>query len=402
LEDQPLDESTRAPGWTDPPGAEVEAFGLGELFHRARDAVIVGDASSGRIVLWNNSAAQLFGYTEAEALDLLVEDLVPPTLKDLHRQGLARYAASGRGVLIDSGQVIELPARRKDGSEIQVELTLTPLTSESFPETRFVLAVVRDVTERHRADEKLREALEREREANERLRKLDDLKNQFVAMVAHDLRSPLTSVTGYASLLRQRWKELEDSQRDEFFNAISLSAGRIIKLVDDVLEGAALESGEVPYNIEPFDVAALVRRTIEDMRAAFPEIEFSVEIEEALPQALGDEGRCWQVLTNLLSNAVKFTPVDRPIEVSAQAREAFVHVTVQDHGAGIAPKDVSRLFERFSRVNAGSALRETQSTGLGLFLCRTIVEAQGGRIWVETEPGRGARFTFSLPASIAS
>jgi PAS domain S-box-containing protein len=146
-----------------PRGTHKEDLGIGKLFERTRDAVIVADAETQQIVLWNPAATNIFGYSASEALELRVETLVPEYLKEQHRAGLSRYAQTGRGPYIDSHSPLELPALRKDGEEIHIELSLSPigLVNETVGEGRFVLAIIRDITERKRVEEALRDREER-------------------------------------------------------------------------------------------------------------------------------------------------------------------------------------------------------------------------------------------------
>ncbi len=173
-----------------------EDLGIGKLFERIRDAVIVADAKTQRIVLWNRAAETMFGYSSSEALELRVEALVPEYLKAQHRAGMTRYAQTGHGPYIDSHSLLELPALRKDGEEIHIELSLSPIgpVDDADGDGRFVLAIIRDITDRKRAEERLQEA-------NRRLEKLAVLKADFTAMVAHELEAPLAAIRGYTDML---------------------------------------------------------------------------------------------------------------------------------------------------------------------------------------------------------
>jgi signal transduction histidine kinase len=239
--------------------------------------------------------------------------------------------------------------------------------------------------------------LEREREANERLRQVDQLKTEFVAMVAHDLRSPMSVITGFADTIHDRWDELPDTQKLEFLRLISRNTRSLAEFVEDVLQVARMESGELHYDVHPFDARTVVQRIVADMTIAHPELRLTVDAPEQLPDALGDEERNWQILTNLVSNALKFSNGDPEVsvEIMALPSEGAVAIAVHDNGVGIADEDLPRLFRRFSRV--GSTRRTVAGTGLGLYIVKSMVEAQGGRIWVDSQPGRGSTFTYTLP-----
>lgn len=236
---------------------------------------------------------------------------------------------------------------------------------------------------------------EREREAAQRLREVGALKDEFVAIVAHDLRSPMAAIGGYADLLRDRWNQLGESERKQFLETISSNTQALARLVDDVLQVAHIESGEFAYNPRAFDLLALVERTVEEVRAGKPGREIRVLAPTHLSAAYGDEDRYWQVISNLLSNALKFSTPDQPVMVEVSESDAL-QVSIRDFGRGIAPENHHMLFQKFSRIGRREP-GQPKGTGLGLFICKSMVEAQGGKIWVESEASRGATFSFTIP-----
>ena len=170
------------------------------------------------------------------------------------------------------------------------------------------------------------------------------------------------------------------------------------KFVEDVLQVARIEAGEYTYDIRPFDIRPLVQRALNETASAGKGRRFEFSAPEDLPNVLGDEDRQWQVLTNLLSNAVKFSPPDEPIVVGLSCVDKSVQVTVTDRGLGIAAEDLSKLFIKVGRVSNPGVVKEP-GNGLGLYICKTLVEAQGGRIWCESIPGRGSTFTYTIPVA---
>ncbi len=239
--------------------------------------------------------------------------------------------------------------------------------------------------------------LDLERQANERLRQVDQLKTEFVAMVAHDLRSPMSVISGFADTIHDRWDVLPDEQKLEFLRLISRNTRSLAEFVEDVLQVARMESGELHYDMQPFDARQVVQRIVADMQVTHPELTLKVEAPEQLPDVLGDVDRNWQILTNLVSNAMKFSDGEPRIEVelSTLLAEGKLAIAVRDNGVGIADEDLPRLFRRFSRV--GPTRRTVAGTGLGLYIVKSMVEAQGGRIWVDSRPGEGSTFTYTLP-----
>jgi PAS domain S-box-containing protein len=347
---------------------ELQYLGVGQLFHRARDAVIIGDARSGRVILVNEAACRLFGYTQGEAEALLIEDLVPEGLKEGHRVGLARYAASGRGPLVDSGRPIELPARRKDGSEIQVELTLTPLENVRLT-GRYAMAILRDVTER---------------------RRLETARAEFIANAAHELRTPLTALAGFASTLADQRHSMSEEQLDEFYETIRRAGQRVNRLIADLLDLSQLEHGSVVLDVEPVRLAGSVKRALE---VAQPPADAAVDVSvpEEL-EALADPWRLDQILINLLTNAYRYG--GRVIRVDGREDPDGIHLAVHDDGVGIPNDLVPKLFEPFVR---GEEARRIPGSGLGLAITRRLVEMMGARIWYEPGRPKGATFVLRFP-----
>ena len=238
----------------------------------------------------------------------------------------------------------------------------------------------------------------RERETNERLRQLDALKNEFVAMVAHDLRSPMTVIAGFADTMRQRWDYFNDEQKIELLGMISRNTKTLAVFVEDVLQVSRIESGEFKYDIRPFDPKAVAQRILAEMSTTHEGVDFVLTCSDNLPPALGDEERNWQILMNLLSNAVKFSHDPARVELAIEPLGNEVRVQVKDNGVGIAPEHLPKLFLKFSRIPPQMHEKPVKGTGLGLYICKSMVEAQGGRIWVDSSPGTGTTFTYTLPA----
>jgi signal transduction histidine kinase len=238
-----------------------------------------------------------------------------------------------------------------------------------------------------------------ERDANERLRQLDQLKTEFVAMVAHDLRSPMSVISGFADTIHDRWDVLSDEDKLAYLRLISRNTRSLAEFVEDVLQVARMESGELHYDVHPFDARLVVQRIVTDMQAAHPELRLIVDVPDVLPAAMGDEERNWQILNNLVSNAMKFSEGDPEVQVEIRdmPEEHAVAIAVRDNGIGISDEDMPRLFRRFSRV--GPHRGKIAGTGLGLYIVKSMVEAQGGRIWVQSEPGHGSTFTYTLPVA---
>ncbi len=239
--------------------------------------------------------------------------------------------------------------------------------------------------------------------ANEELRQLDAMKDWFVSAVSHELRTPLTSVRSFGEIL-ERYEDLEPEERREFATIIRQEGERLSEMIDDMLDLAKIANGNAELLPDYFDLRALVAKCCKlfSQEAEERGIGFGHAVPDELPQVFADEKGVTRVLSNLLGNAFKFTPDGGKIRVTAE-RDAsasedggFVRVLVTDTGVGIARRDQSRIFERFTQVGSGLT-NKPRGTGIGLAICREIVAKSNGRIWVESEPGRGSTFGFTLP-----
>ena len=232
----------------------------------------------------------------------------------------------------------------------------------------------------------------------EALREVDRLKDDFIGGVSHELRRPLASIKGYtASLLLPdaRWEP--DEQR-EFLQVIDEEADHLAATIDTLLDLARLGGGSLPLNREPLHLPALTAQMVRRVRAQtnLPPHPYEVKFPAGFPYLEADGVRLGQVLLNVLENAAKYAPAGTPITVEGRADGDVVTIDVRDRGPGLTPAQAARVFDKFYRVDSGLT-RATEGTGLGLTLCKAVVEAHGGRIAVESEPGRGSAFTVILP-----
>ena len=232
------------------------------------------------------------------------------------------------------------------------------------------------------------------------LRRLEQVRKDFVANVSHELRTPLTAIQGFAETLLSG--ALEDQQNNRHFvEVIRNHAARLSRLTDDLLKLSRIEAGKLDMDFQPVDLDALIEAAVESARGAANQKQLSLAVANLtrnLPRILGDASLLREVMRNLLDNAIQYTPARGSISVSAARREAFVVITVADTGIGIPQADQVRIFERFYRVDAARS-REVGGTGLGLAIAKHIVEAHGGQIWVESTVAEGSQFHFSLPVA---
>lgn len=240
---------------------------------------------------------------------------------------------------------------------------------------------------------------EAERSAAEELRRLSSLRADFVSMVSHELRAPMASVIGCAQTLNRRWRELTQEQRESFLGLIESETSRLSDLVGDVLDTSRIEAGTFPYSFAAVDLEELVRETAAVVSLGQDEVRVTTVVTPTLPHVQGDRERLRQLFWNLLANAVKYTVTGDEIEVAAAKENGLVAVRVRDHGPGIPPEAHRLIFEKFGRVSHGGISKP--GAGLGLYIARSIAEAHGGTLDVESETGSGATFTVRLPLARA-
>jgi len=228
----------------------------------------------------------------------------------------------------------------------------------------------------------------------EAARQLARMQDEFVSTVSHELRTPLGFIKGYATTLLRQDAEWDTTTRIEFLRIIDEEADRLRELIDNLLDSSRLESGAIGMTREATRIAPLLRSVAERAQAAYPEMALRVEAPDGLPILEIDSTRIAQVLDNLLSNAAKYAP-GAPVELRARREGEAMLIEVEDRGPGIAAEHMSQMFQRFYRVP--ETQRTVRGTGLGLYICRKIVESHGGQIGVDSQPGQGTRFHFTLP-----
>jgi signal transduction histidine kinase len=230
-----------------------------------------------------------------------------------------------------------------------------------------------------------------------RERELDQLKDEFISTAAHELRTPLTTVMGYVELLQHKDEyAFSPEEQREFLELIYQKSEILAKIMDDLLDLSRLRAGHlIVLKKSPEDLVGLIGEAVASYREVTKKHVFVLDLPDSPLRFSLDAGKIGQVLENLLSNAVKFSPAGGSITVRARCTDGEVQVIVADQGIGMGPEQIERIFEKFYRVDA--SMTAISGFGLGMHIVRSIVEAHGGRIWVESEPGRGTRVHFTLP-----
>jgi PAS domain S-box-containing protein len=350
---------------------------LAVVVRDSNDAIMVQDFK-GRILAWNRGAVRMYGYTEKEALGLNILDLVPEVSREENRRMLAGLAKGE--------PIISFETRRltKDGRVLDAWLIVTPLPDEEGSIQTFS-TTERDITERRRAEEALRRAVADLKRSNEELQ-------QFAYVASHDLQEPLRAVASFTQLLSERYKGKLDKDADEFIAFAVGGANRMQTLINDLLSYSRLETRGKPP--EPTDSHDALGQALANLGTAIRE-SVALVTNDDLPKVLADEGQLVQLFQNLIGNAVKFHGKEPPrVHVSAALQGREWLFSVRDNGIGIAQEYQERIFSIFQRLHSRE---EYPGTGIGLALCKRIVERHGGTIRVESEPGSGSTFFFTLP-----
>jgi signal transduction histidine kinase len=242
-------------------------------------------------------------------------------------------------------------------------------------------------------------ARQRERELMHQLREADRTKSEFVSMLAHELRGPMTTVMGFGYTLRDQSEGLPEEKKKEIIGIVVRETERLSRMVTDLLDVARMDSGTLSYELEPMELDELITSLIEIHSSLRSSHLVDIDIEEGLPKVLADRDRISQVLINLMTNATRYSPESTSVKVMVRRHDSDneVLVTVADEGIGIPPRDKERIFEKFSMLPKPGWIKK--GTGLGLFITKGIIDAHGGRIWVESELGSGSQFHFTLPVA---
>lgn len=353
----------------------------------ATDAIITIDAN-GDIQYANAQSSRMFDHDVQALVGSPVTVIIPERLRSAHWKGFARYLETEESRIV--GTTVVVPARRQDGSEFPAELSLA---AWKVDEAQSFTAIVRDVSERERVLEELERALAYEREAAARLIELDHLKNTIMDTVSHDLRSPLAAIRAVAGVLKRdaHSHTLSPQQRQEHVAGLESSAGKMCRLLDDLLDLERLTSDPVPLRRRDTDLVELVRAVVLEHAEALTGRQ--VDLDLAPIKADVDAPKVERIVENLLLNAVRHTPPGTTVRVSLTATDRAAVVSVEDAGPGI-PEDLrDKVFERFYRVSG----QHGSGTGLGLSLVARLADLHGGRAWVESSVVGGALFKVELP-----
>ena len=283
----------------------------------------------------------------------------------------------------------------RTGEVVWVHDAAVPIGDPAAP--RYWQGYVVDITERKEADAQGERMLEVERAQNEQLRELDVMKDEFVALVSYELRTPLTAIQGYTELVLDGTAGALNDEQRAMLAAVDRNSTRLFRLINDLLFVAQVNAGKLNVAIEDVDLAAVAAEAVSDARPRAAAAEVALEFEcDLTPTVRADRVRLGQVFDNLISNAIKFTPAGGRVGLTVSMVGEDAMIVVADSGMGMTPEDQQRLFTRFFRTKA---VAKIQGTGLGLSITKAIIDAHRGSISVDSEVGHGTRFTFTVPTS---
>jgi len=363
---------------------------LATVLRSTSDAVAATD-ENGSISFMNPVAETLMGWPAEDALGKQLADLF-----NIRYGQSQRPAMNPVGKALRENRVVNLAHDTelftKDGSSLPINGTAAPIKDDDGNPTGVVLTF-RDITDRKRIEEERAAALEKAREA-------DRLKSQLLSTVSHELHTPLAAIKGFATTLLDCGDKLDDAEKHEFLQEIDAASDRLSHLIDHLLQFSRLESGMLPIDPVPTNIVEVVGGAMGHLRIRDPQKQVTFELPDDLPMVMADPRRLRQVLDNLLDNALKYTPAHSSLWIecirTTENQVPMVRLTVRDDGPGVPEAMSERIFEPFRQAGEPVGL-QNNGVGLGLAICRRIIDAHQGRIWAESVEGGGVAFVVTLP-----
>jgi PAS domain S-box-containing protein len=359
------------------------------IYNASLDAVIIID-EEGRVVKWDNKSVILFGWNEDEVLGtLLTETIIPHQYREAHKKGMKHFLKTGNGPVLN--KTIEITALRKDHSEFDISLNISPVLIKN--KSRFI-GFIRDITSRKKAEAKLHKSeADLEIKNKELIRKNTELE-QFAFVASHDLQEPLRTISGFVELLQQQYHGRLDEKADKCLSYIVQSSDRMKIFVNDLLQYSRIGSKQ---ENEQVNCMEMLGEVLADLGKTIDETHAYIDADQ-LPVINGHGGEIKQLFQNLIVNAIKFRKKDSnpEIKISAEREGEFWQFKFADNGIGIEEQHKERIFVIFQRLHTRS---EYLGSGIGLSNCKKIVELHNGRIWVDSKPGIGSTFQFTIPVN---
>lgn len=362
------------------------------IFENSNDVITYVD-KHGKILDVNKRSEDLLGYKRDEIVGKNFAKLSILGLKDIPRivKLFTDTVIKGKPM-----NLVDLELKHKNGNKVFVEVSTNFIKKNGKVEG--VVNIYRDITERKKLEEELHKSREKIEKAYERLKELDTMKNEFLSIVSHELRTPLTPIQGYLDLLESgEYGELNYEQK----NALDIcleSSNHLKSMIDNLVEITRLESGKSELIARSINLTKLIDQVLKEFKPMTNEKNIRVIYKRNIPPSVvkGNKDKLRTVISNLVDNAIKFTPNGGSIWINVEEGKRSLHFRVKDSGKGITKEHQSRIFDKFYQVDVSSS-REFGGIGLGLAICKEIIELHGGRIWVKSKPGEGSEFHFNIP-----
>jgi len=358
---------------------------LAAIVESCNDAIIGRDCA-GIVTSWNVAAEALYGYRASEVIGTDISILLPP---DRSGQDASLQLRVARGERIERFQTVR---RHKNGHDIPVSLSVSPIKGPTGSMIG-IATIARDVSVHPEVEEALERALEAEREATERLRLVDEVKNELLVAVSHDMRSALTVLLGFSSVLERGEGTLTPENRLEIVGRMRKAARKLDRILRDILDLDRLRRGIVEARRIPTDLPELIDRVLTDLEVP---ADHPIEREIDPIVAMLDPAKVERIIENLVANAVRHTPAGSTIWIRAREAGDGVRIAIEDNGGGVPAARKRAIFKAFER---GQAYQPSPGTGIGLALVIRFAQLHGGRAWVEDRAGGGASFRVVLPTS---
>jgi len=350
------------------------------LFEERRLGALIDSVADGILILSANRMIERCNRAMARMLGIPVDVIVGQSHKDIMRwtkknEGLTLEEAEAGGWPLNQNTVlyVEGDLERLESNPLPIGVTYAPLLS---PEGNLlnIVASVRDISH---------------------FREAEELKSTFISVISHELRTPVALIKGYVGTLRRDDASWDREIVQDSLMVIEEEADRLTELIDNLLDASRLQAGALSINLSEVSLDILTDRIAERFQTQSKIHEIDVEFPVDFPIILGDENRLEQVLANLISNAIKYSPQGGKIQIIGEMHPENLVICVRDEGPGFSMDDIPHVFDRFYRAEESSKI--TKGAGLGLYLARAVVEAHGGRIWIDPNPEHGARICFSIP-----
>ncbi len=379
---------------------------LQAILNNSADMIVTTNSDT-KIVEFNSGGERILGYKR--------EEVVGTTVEDMYRHPEERHKIMKKVEKFGSITNYETRLRTKDGKMVDISLSLSQLKDKEGKVIGTV-GISKDITKQKHLEKKLRESNKELAQKVKEVQKIDKMKSDFLSIVSHELRTPLTSILGFAKMIQKKFssniiplinmnddKVAKSAEKiQENLKIIAAEGERLSRLINNFLDLAKIEAGKIEWKIEPTNIEGICQSAIYATSSLADERKLSLKFEhdENLPRIKADKDKLIQVITNLISNAIKFTNTGG-ITIIAKKEEGNIVVQIKDTGIGIKPEFLTKVFEKFKQItddDSDTLGDRPKGTGLGLTICKEIIEHHSGKIWVESEYGKGSTFIFTIPA----